>query len=289
MQNRITNAVLSVMMRLESIGIRINTVKGWPFTGAGPVTAPRYRSRGSEARRISIISVKNSHFVTEKEAKMYVTIDDFKGNSLSHAEKVLAGIPGGVEKAAKSALQRAASHVQTQSTKQIQERYALSSGAIRESGTVRLNYQIGAGLMATILFSGRKIPLHKYHGSGPLGPTVDPSRKIPVKVHGADGVHWIMTHPSIAARGHILRATGVKQFDNAFVAKVGNGGHVGIFERTGGTASTGNDRIREIMGLSNAQMVGNDEVREKLSELASKKFDERMEHEITRLLNGWGN
>ena len=42
------------------------------------------------------------------------------------------------------------------------------------------------------------------------------------------------------------------------------------------------------MGASVAQMVGNEEVAEKLVKDASDKFEERIEHEITRILNGWG-
>ena len=65
-------------------------------------------------------------------------------------------------------------------------------------------------------------------------------------------------------------------------------GHTGIFERSGGVSSSGADAIKEIMGLSVPQMLGHKEVAEKLSEDTSKKFEERLEHEISRLISGIG-
>lgn len=35
------------------------------------------------------------------------------------------------------------------------------------------------------------------------------------------------------------------------------------------------------------QMVGNEEVRENIADEAWKKFDERLDHEIMALMNGW--
>jgi hypothetical protein len=66
-------------------------------------------------------------------------------------------------------------------------------------------------------------------------------------------------------------------------------GHVGIFERTGGVSSTGSDSIRELMGSSIPQMLGNPEVQQKLTNEAIAKFDERLDHEVQRILNGWGD
>lgn len=218
---------------------------------------------------------------------MQISIED-SSSSLERAQKILAGIPKGFEKAVGAAAKRTAQYVNTESTKAIQERYAVSAAEIKKSGTVTVKYTLANGLQAHVIFRGHKIPLWRHDGASPQSPTYDTSRKVPVHIHGADGVRWILAHPGIPARGHILKSTGPQQFDNAFVVRVGSGDHVGIFERTGGKASTGTDRIREIMGLSNAQMVGNDEVIENLSEKAYKKFDERLDHEISRIINGWG-
>ena len=57
-------------------------------------------------------------------------------------------------------------------------------------------------------------------------------------------------------------------------------GHVGIFEREG-------EKLREVMGSSVPQMLGSPETAERLGEEAMGKFEERLDHEVLRLLNGW--
>lgn len=69
-----------------------------------------------------------------------------------------------------------------------------------------------------------------------------------------------------------------KEFGHAFAAQVG--GHTGMFEDEGG-------RLKEVMGSSVPQMLGNEEVSEKLGQGAMEKFEERLEHEILARLNGW--
>ena len=72
-----------------------------------------------------------------------------------------------------------------------------------------------------------------------------------------------------------------KSLPHAFVAQMSNG-HIGIFER-----SKEKERypIRQLYSVSAAQMAGNEEVLEGAMERASIVFDERLSHEIGRLLN----
>ena len=72
-------------------------------------------------------------------------------------------------------------------------------------------------------------------------------------------------------------------FEDAFIAQM-NSGHIGIFEREGSARLP----ISQFMGLSGAQMVGNDEIIEKMTQSAQEKVNERVEHEINRILNGYG-
>ena len=208
---------------------------------------------------------------------MNVTIEEFGGGSLSRAEKLLAGIPGGVEKALKSAMTRTVSHLQTKSTERIRERYAISQQNIRANENIRIRYSMGNGIVANVYFSGAKIPLFRFDGASPRGPQFQGDRLVHALVNGS----WKMVHPGVAAAGHQLASTGPQRFENAFVATM-NSGHTGIFEREG-------SGISEIMGSSVAQMVGHDEVAEKLAEDASRKFEERMDHEVSRIISGWGN
>ena len=72
-------------------------------------------------------------------------------------------------------------------------------------------------------------------------------------------------------------------FEDAFIAQM-NSGHIGIFEREGSARLP----ISQFMGLSGAQMVGNDEIVEKVTQSAQEKVSERVKHEIDRILNGYG-
>jgi len=220
---------------------------------------------------------------------MRITFEEVGKQSLSRAELLLAGFPGAVDKALKSAMKRTAEHVRTQSGRRARERYAIGSGTIRaDSGKrddnikIQYTYAAGAGVQANIHFRGAKIPLYRFDGSAPGAPTFNSSEYVNIMIQG----NWRRVHPGVSARGHQLKSTSPTQFKNAFVASFGSG-HTGIFERTGGMTGSGSDELRELMGDSLPQMIGNDEVLDKLSKDAMDKFDERMTHEVDAILNGW--
>lgn len=214
-----------------------------------------------------------------------VHIDEVGAASLQRLEKILGHIPNGTQRAVRSTMNRATSTLRTNSTKEIQKRYDISAGAIRSNENVRVRYVTGAGggIAGEILFSGSKIPLYRYGGASPKSPAQDMSSTVAALVGG----QWKRVHPGVAAMGHQLKSTGPSRFQNAFVARF-KSGHMGIFERSGAMTSSGKDEIKEIMGSAVAQMVGNDEVKENLGKLTSEKFEERLEVEISRLINGYG-
>lgn len=211
-----------------------------------------------------------------------ITVQTFGGEALDHAAKVLAGISGGVEKAVKSALPRAASSLRGESVRAIKTKYDISAANIRSKQNISIRYSYGNVSMAYIRFSGNKIPLYRYNGTSPKTPTFK-DKTVFVDLNGTVKP----VHPGVAASAHQLKGTSPTKFDNAFVAEM-ESGHIGIFERTGGVTSSGGNQIRELMGSSVPQMLGSESVTAKLAESASKKFEERMEHEILRILNGWG-
>ena len=215
---------------------------------------------------------------------MKIAIEQVGKQSVERAELLLAGIPGAIDKALRSSVSRAAQKVRSQSSKRIRERYAISAANLRLEQNVRISYSYspGDGMDASILFRGSKIPLHRYDGASPAGPTYDQSQLVPV--HTSTG--WRMASPGVAAAGHQLRGTAPTKFQDAFVARF-RSGHVGIFERTGGVTASGADELRELMGSSVPQMIGNDEVIEALSNDAELEFDKRMTHEVDAFLNGW--
>lgn len=213
-----------------------------------------------------------------------IRFEEIGGHSLDRAEKMLAGFPGGMEKAVKSAMSRSLSYLRTNSTKEIRKVYAISAAALRTEENIKTKYTYhpGAGISGYVLFSGRKIPLYRYDGTSPVQPTQDTSKTINALIQG----HWRQTHPGVAAAGHQKANTSPTRFEDAFVARM-KSGHVGIFERTGGVTSTGNDALKELMGSSVPQMVDNEDVQQALVDEAMKKFDERLDHEINVIINNW--
>lgn len=204
-----------------------------------------------------------------------------------NAEQMLADVPGGMERALKSATKRAVSFLRTQSTKEIRQRYDISRKNIRAEQNIRVNYRYFNGVEARVSFRGNKIPLWRYGGSSPKTPTVNPDKTIMAIVNG----NLRPVHPGIAAAGHQLLSTAPFKFDNAFVStvKAGTGGktHTGIFERTGGRMANGGAAIKEIMGSSVPQMVGGEDVAESLTDQAMDKFEERLIHEVDAIVKGW--
>ena len=211
-----------------------------------------------------------------------VTVELLDQGRLDELTRLLAGFSKSADTAIANAQKRAVSHLRTNSTKKIQERYDISSENIRTNQNISVKYSYADGIEATVTFAGRKIPLYRYGGSYPKTPTVDKSKMIHAMMLG----NWRTIHPGVAARGHELKGTAVTTFESAFVARMASG-HVGIFDRTGGETEAGNSEIKEIMGSSVAQMVGNEQVREALADEYKDKFIERLDHEVLRIMNGW--
>lgn len=209
--------------------------------------------------------------------------------ALEQAEKLLAGIPGALDKAVRSAMARSASHLRAQSKKAVRERYDIKAADIRDTENAKISYSYQNGIQAHIVFAGQRIPLYRFGGASPSAPTKDTSGQNPVMLgtlYGGLEGKWRRLYPSVPARGHVLKSTSPALFRHAFVAKMKNG-HTGIFERTGGMTSHDKDELEELFGPSVAQMLGNQEVAEKLSAEAMEKFEDRLDHEINAILNGW--
>ena len=202
---------------------------------------------------------------------------------LQEAEQRLAEFPGGMESAMKRAMARATAYLRTQSTREIRKKYDISRKAIRAEQNIKVSYRYFNGVEAKISFRGNKIPLFRYGGASPSQPTVNPDKTVMAIVNG----NLRPVHPGIAAAGHQLVSTSPTTFSRAFVAQM-KSGHIGIFERTGGKTATGDAEIKEIMGSSVPQMLGNEDVQESLAEKTMAKMDERLEHEVNRILAGWG-
>lgn len=212
-----------------------------------------------------------------------VEIVSVDGKSIDDAVRLLAGIEGGAERALKSAGSRAGQYLRTHSGRAIREHYAISQSNLRASENVHIKYSYQNGVQLEITFAGHKIPLYRFSGTNPLMPTKDSTKSVAAIING----FWKQTSPSVPSSAHVLKSTSPTKFDNVFTAQM-RSGHIGLFERTGGSTSTGSDAIRELMGLAIPQMLGNREVTEKLANDTAAKFEERMDIEVNRILNGFG-
>ena len=81
-----------------------------------------------------------------------------------------------------------------------------------------------------------------------------------------------------------VKKSGARQaLDHAFEAKMGS--HYGIYERQGEKRFP----VKELFGPATPQMMySNENVMDSIEAKMASTYEERIEHEITRVLNGWG-
>lgn len=190
--------------------------------------------------------------------------------TIERISNILAGVPKGAERALSNSMNRGITKIKTGAFKEIKQVYAVQSADLSKSTTVRTKNTSTGDIAGYVNFSGVKIPLYKFNATPKHG-------KGTVKAG--------------------LKRGSMTNFENAFVATMASG-HVGIFERTGeqGIKSRKDkygenkhtEKVREIMGLSAPQMIGNEEVITSLEKEAQEVINKRLEHEVDRLLNGYG-
>ena len=92
-----------------------------------------------------------------------------------------------------------------------------------------------------------------------------------------------MATPSGLVSARVKSSSPREILENAFRAKMGT--HEGIYERVGA------DRfpLRELYGPSTPQMMySNEDVLDAMEERMVEVYEQRIDHEVERLLNGWG-
>ncbi len=213
--------------------------------------------------------------------------------SIDRAQRLLAGVEGGMEKALRRAVKKAAERLRKSNVTAVRKRYAIPAKNIRDEENVHVSYSYSDGVQATVTFAGQRIPLFRFDGASPTQPTPDTSRRVPVKI-GDGGKPWHLMYPGVAAYGHVLKSTSPKYLavdgKTAFVAivKAGKGArHTGIYVRTGGLTSHDKDEIEELFGPSVPQMLGNEDVEKVLAEEAMQSFDKDMDSAIMAILSGY--
>jgi hypothetical protein len=156
--------------------------------------------------------------------------------------------------------------------KAIPKVYAISAADLRASGSIKSRRRaVSGGVIGEVSFAGANIPLARFH--------VAPKRPTPLE--------------SDRISAGVLKGTNTP-FSNAFVA-IMESGHVGVFARDPGSymKSRGgktkhSESISEFYAPSVAAMAANAGITEETAKTAIDVFNQRMEHEIDRILAGYG-
>ena len=186
-----------------------------------------------------------------------VRIEDVGSANLDRVGKLLAGIPGGVWKAANSALKRAGVTAKTLAGEFAALEYTINKGSFMRNVNVKTRITSAGGSIVSmdIMFAGKVLPLlefnTKYSQNGMLSTQVK-------------------------------RNGGAKTLQHAFAERVF--GPVAVFERVGSPRFP----VEQKFGPSTAHMMQNEQVVEKMDGAVRGTYEKRIEHEILRLMNGWG-
>lgn len=182
---------------------------------------------------------------------------EISAETVNRVEGILQGVPKGAERALSNAINRGLSRIKTTAKKRVKEVYTVDSRALSAASNITIRRASTNDLAGFVSFAGRKIPLYKF--------------KVTPKTAG--------TKKRVQAS--VMKGGGAT-FESAFIADMRNG--TGVFERE----TKKRLPVHELMGLSAAQMVGNQKVLEGIGEEAQDLINERLEHEIDRILNGYG-
>lgn len=179
-------------------------------------------------------------------------------NSLERAERLLAAINGGVYRAMGSAAARALAAGKTAAKAAVAQEYAISQREFLKH-TTNTNHHYGRAsngdMVWQIGYAGYVIPLLKFK-----------------------------TRPASNGRlqTQVKRSNSAEVLQHAFKANIF--GHEGVFERQGGSRFP----VQELYGPAGPQMMAaNETVLEAVDARVAEVFEQRLEHEINAILQGW--
>lgn len=179
------------------------------------------------------------------------------GKGLDRANKILAGVPGGIWKAVHGALKRAGETAKTRAGQFAAEEYTIDKGDFMRNVRTKtfITSELGGVVSMKILYAGNVLPLltfnTKFSRSGLL-------------------------------QTQVKRGNAPAILEHAFAERVF--GPIGVYERLGASRFP----VEGKYGPSTAHMMADEEVIEKMTETVQQTFDQRIEHEINRILSGFG-
>lgn len=202
---------------------------------------------------------------------------------LDRMEALLHGIPGAVKTAETNAFNRGLTAGKTEANKQIRQRYAISSGNVSQYSKATLRRSSGGG-NAAIEFSGPKIPIYKYKPSPATRTYVGQYIPVVISEPKGDDPMWRMVFKNAKVSAMDAKESGYKSGTNWFIANF-QSGHTGVFKRTGKAKDSGKPEIEEIWGFAVADMLDYDPAKEAVAERIEEVVNDRIEHEIGRILS----
>ncbi len=185
-------------------------------------------------------------------------VDDIGDKSIDRATKLLAGIPHAADKAIGSAIKRAASSGEAYAARAVRKEYYIGASDFKKyTRSKRHIITQNGSTTVDIEFKGFHIPLIKFDTK------VDKDGRVSTRVK---------------------RSSPKTVLDNVFKQTVGTHGHEGVFERK----SEKRFPIEEKLGPSTPQMMSyNDDLSQDIGDKVREVFEERLEHEVSAILNGW--
>ena len=197
-----------------------------------------------------------SELTYEQASGLRVNIADVGGASIEQARLRLSGIQGGIKKAVGSALTRTITSSEAYAARAVRQEYVVSASTFKTYTNVSHKDKKVRDNVVMITYRGNHIPI------------VEMDRVIT-----KDG------HISVKVK----RSSAREVLYHAFKATIN--GKTGIYERK----TEARTPLRQIYGPSTPQMMSaNEEVSSAIEKQMRETFDKRLEHEIMRLLNGWG-
>ena len=182
---------------------------------------------------------------------------EITNEQIERVNLLLGDLHGAPNRVLFNVINRALGTVRLQSGKEIRQTYNIKQGDITANQNMMKRATAG-DLVGSIEFAGTVIPLKRFK----VSPSAPAQKTVSVSV---------------------LKAEGGKRLEHAFVANLGKYG-VGVFERM----TRRRDSSEQLFGPSTAHMMANENVLDKVEEAAQDTIDKRVEHEITRILNGYG-
>jgi len=183
---------------------------------------------------------------------------EISNEQIERVNIIMRNIRNGSNRVFTNAINRALLTVRSESGREIREVYNIKQSDITSNQNMRMKRAGYNDLAGEIAFAGTVIPLIKFR--------VSPSRPERRMV-------------SVA----VLRDAGGKRLKSAYVADLGLYG-VGVFERM----TRKRESSMQLFGPSAAQMMGNENVLDKVADKAQRTLDTTIDHEMNRILRGYG-